>query len=151
MGSLPIHILKRPSNVEWAFLDLLSMRQSAVAGVNSILGTHRKGAVHKKEDEVLPVSHARLICSYGVSCWNYTYYSIPTRYIYPVVYSHLDWLSACSFPPKFYRPFCAQHLYSPFPKYYLLRLQLNVSSTAKLWMFSTARQFFKTMFWWWPN
>ena len=29
-------------------------------------------------------------------------------------------------PPKFYRPFCPQHLYSTFPKYDLLRLQLTV-------------------------
>ena len=33
---------------------------------------------------------------------------------------------------KFYRRFCAQHLYSAFSKYNLLRLQLTVTPTTKL-------------------
>ena len=42
-----------------------------------------------------------------------------------------------NFRSKFYRSFCAQHLYSTFPKYYLLRLQLTVSPSTKLRMLST--------------
>ena len=35
------------------------------------------------------------------------------------------------FPPKFYRPFRAQHLYSTFPIYYLLRLTTDCLITDK--------------------
>ena len=45
-------------------------------------------------------------------------------------------------PPKLYRPFCAQHLYGTFPKHYLLRVQLTVSSTTKLRTLSTMRWLF---------
>ena len=41
--------------------------------------------------------------------------------------------------PKFYRPFCAQHLYNTFPKYYSHRPQLTVPPTTILRIFSTIK------------
>ena len=46
------------------------------------------------------------------------------------------------YPPKFYPPFCPQHLYSTYPKYNLLRLQLTVSPPIKLRMLPTKRRSF---------
>ena len=45
-------------------------------------------------------------------------------------------------PTKFYRPFCPQHLYSTFPKYNCLRLQLTVSPPTKRRILSTKRRSF---------
>ena len=50
--------------------------------------------------------------------------------------------SGTAVPPEFYRPFCAQHLYSTFPKYDLLRLKFTVSQTPKLKMLSKTRRSF---------
>ena len=52
------------------------------------------------------------------------------------------WRAAVASRQNFIALFCPQHLYSKFPKYNLLRLQLTVSSTTKLRILPTMRRSF---------
>ena len=53
-----------------------------------------------------------------------------------LIFTQVEECGFGEFPPTFYRPFCPQHLYSTFPKYDLLRLQLTVSPPTELRMLS---------------